>query len=1187
MTSQTLNPLTLPLSGMSLIEASAGTGKTYNMAALYTRLVLVENHTIERILVVTFTKAATAELKTRLRDWLGQALAHLQHEANTDIEAIIPGIVEKAQALYNDDTLIARLKVAIHQFDAAAIYTIHGFCQRVLTDYAFLCGVPFDTELGEADPLLLLTYAQDYWRQHISHHPQYAPLAAAHKLTPKSVLDELDKWLTRSDVTLCYPEQEDLASAMAYLQQTWSLLQSKISQIEQLFWQIKPIKIDGKKYRNASFTTLFNDLHQAIAENNPLFQGAHNDKLLHFEAAHLHQHTRKNQLISAEEAAILAPVAEFGLAQIAYRIAEQDTVLALKLNAFTHIRTQLNAQRKSSRRRSFNDLLADVGDALSGDHPQANTLAKALAQQWHIALIDEFQDTDPVQYRIFKTAFADQGRPLLMVGDPKQAIYRFRGADIHAYLQAAADTPPSQRYTLNTNYRSHTALVDGIGHLFQQKAHPFVLEGIPYPPIQANRSASRLSPNDAAIHIRWLHEHSDTTAPNKNLLRQRASQWCGDEVAATINQGMAASLNLNGQPLQAGDIAILVHTHKQASMVAESLKQRGIQSVLLNNQSIFAGEEALALLALLTFWLQPQQSQSLHYVLAGCLYGYRANDLDALNHDENALNQWLTWAQQAHECWQTHGIYSALQQFATASGMQTGLLRQRQYRSLTNFWQLAELMAMADTPTPERTLAWLQQHISQPPKQNETQQLRLESDEDLVKIITIHAAKGLEYPVVYCPFAWDVKNQSQDTWALLHDQGESHLIHKVLRSEEDNATLLADHLGEDLRLHYVALTRACEKLVLYAAYCSHTEYNAFAYLLTGQAHPSVAENQAFWQQQKKGPTATATLAAAWQQCIQSAPDHIFAWHQGAPAAAKVTEQAVPAIPYQAHELPKRTFTWLRHTSFTALSRHHHADEAIDSAPVIDRAEVLPGVADTEADDAQTTLIAFARGMNAGVCLHALLEATNFSQPAAAQQHQYQPILTRHGFGHTPVADILPMIDAVRHTPLWPQSTLAHIRPAQQRVEMGFMLHMHEFSLHQLQPWLAQPHIGLPQACVNASHSLDFATVRGFLNGFIDLVCQDNNGRIAIIDYKSNHLGQHLSDYHHDAMDAAMAEHHYYLQALIYAIAVARYLHQRQALPDTLSIRYLFLRGLNPDNANGLWQWDIATQDLAPWLSQPA
>ncbi len=1199
---QTLNPLTLPLVGSHLIEASAGTGKTYNIAALFTRLVLLERLPLERILVVTFTKAATAELKTRLRAWLGQALALLRH-SDVKVEAAVHDLVALARQQEDDTLLQMRLLAALNQFDAAAVYTIHGFCQRVLTDYAFLCGVPFDTETVPADPLLLRTWAQDYWRCHISPHPLYAPLVADAGLTPDAILDELGPWLTRSEIEFRLPEHTDLAAADHALQQQWAVLRRQLAAIEQAYWQIKPAKLSGTYFKDPTFQTLFAELWTAADSDNPHHPLTKADKLALFSADYLNAHTKGKQQLSEHETAQLAPLAAFGEALAHWQQTAQNSLLRIKIDTLAHVRQQWQAERRHSRQRGFDDLLADVVQALSPANPQADLLAKTLAEAWHIALVDECQDTDPLQYRIFKTAFAEQGRPLLMVGDPKQAIYRFRGADIHAYLQAASDTPPANRHTLDTNYRSHQTLLAGIGHLFAAKQHPFVLPAIDYTPVSAHRAESRLQPAQAALHIRWLNETPERNdqggekTPNKDWLRQRAAQWCADEIAGRLTAAAAGRCQLADEhgtrPLVAGDIAVLVRKHQEGSMIAAALRQRGIPCVSLDQQSVFASAEAEALAALMAWWLQPQQGGLLRFVLAGPLFGWDAGQLMQLNHDEAALTGWLERAQQAHSRWQQHGIYSALQSFATACDLESSLLARGAERSLTNFWQLAELLAAADHAGPAATSHWLQQQIAGHGQHSDEHQLRLESDADLVNIVTMHAAKGLEYPLVYCPFVWDGASIQRKSWQTVHHNGQAWLSPPELLDDDEWMQLQREQLGELLRLYYVAFTRAREQLVLYAAACRDTAYNPLAYLLGGNASDTPETVAALWQQADQP---VSLLWQRWQQYLNQDPAVAtsFAWHSGAPEPAHWLPSHESSAEARALVLPWRPLEHIRHTSFTALSTpatRHAATAGAEQAPDLDRGETAtppPDHIETLPEDwlPASAILTFPRGMQAGVCLHALLEETDFSRPAAEQQACYAPLLARHGFADIPAADLLPMIETVRHAPLWPDGCLADLPSAACLAEMDFMLQVTDFSLPMLQQWLAQPHIGLPPVCVTAARQLDFATVTGFVNGFIDLVCRDESGRVAVIDYKSNHLGFGRTDYGRQAMDTAMAEHHYYLQALIYAIATARYLAARHALPDTLSVRYLFLRGLEAGSTQGIWYWDLPTAALAPWL-EPA
>ena len=527
--STALNPLTLPLPGLNppdpehsfgrhiLIEASAGTGKTYNIAALFARLVLVERLPVDGILVVTFTKAATAELKTRLRAQLTQALAYVRGEDKGADETLLAVIAAARAAEPDEAALVMRLQAALNRFDGAAIYTIHGFCQRLLSDYAFYCGTPFDTETGETDPSLLLTFAQDYWRHHISNDPVKAPLVAAAKLTPQKLLHNVRSWIGRADVVFRQPESADLATAQAQLERVWSKLREQMADLAALFWEHHP-QLNGNRFRRTTFSRLFADLKTAAETDNPLLHFKYEEKLGQFTAEFLRDNIgKKSRGIPDEDIARLAQLADFDIARQQLQAAQTATLLQLQVDAALDIRARLAGQKRDSRSRSFDDLLADTAAALDPtQNPQADALAQAVSQQWQIALIDEFQDTDAQQYAIFSQAFAAQGRPLLMVGDPKQAIYRFRGADIHTYLQAVADTPPAQRYTLATNRRSHAALLDGISLLFQHKTHPFVLPGIDYPAIHAHRAHSQLHPHSAPIHIRWLPESSHDPAAKFN-----------------------------------------------------------------------------------------------------------------------------------------------------------------------------------------------------------------------------------------------------------------------------------------------------------------------------------------------------------------------------------------------------------------------------------------------------------------------------------------------------------------------------------------------------------------------------------------------------------------------------------------------------------------------------------------------
>ncbi|MDO4998419.1 MAG: exodeoxyribonuclease V subunit beta [Neisseria sp.] len=1218
-------PLTCPLQGTSLIEASAGTGKTWNIAALYTRLIVLEQKSVDQILVVTFTKAATAELRTRLRLRLEGVLHLLTQNQELNAENIedsfILDLLQQAFAPYDNPesarkALIQRIKHALSQFDQATIFTIHGFCQYVLSNYAFLCNTPFQTELNNDKIDDILIAIEQFYRQNVSNNSLLAQIVLEKNLLPETVYHSIKSYLARPQLQINIPEdcseqyhahaqalaetKQDLATQYQQVAQNILQLKTKIEQLQaqKVFKSNKPLTEAGWKIFDLLSNYQENQIDNFLGKNNKSYIRSltFNDASVFMKGYDTSIFNDKEHAIIKQLAVFYEKINEFDELNKSVSLSDlkNQLVRRLEMQVLQFLRQHMENLKKQSPIRSFDDLLLDVYQALSKDNPHADELAKILANQWHIALIDEFQDTDDLQYAIFKRIFIDEQRALFLVGDPKQAIYKFRGADIRTYL--AARESAQTHYTLNTNYRSHQKLLNGISALFQQHGKPFILD-IAYSDIRANRAESLLMPSadgkrEAAIKVRQI-VHEDESF-NKDKLSQRAADYCAREIAVALNRAERGELLIGEKPLQAGQIAVLVSSHTQANLISKSLKKLGIASVSAQKKSVFNTPEANALLALLAFFLNPKKLDLWRYVRT-TLFNDTAQQLFDLNNNESALSQASALATEWHKEWQSKGIFVALNLFSEHYQLTAHFLSHQNERALSNFLQLSELLAQESEQnrSPEALYQWLEYKVQTAEESgSEAEQLRLETDENLVKIQTMHASKGLQYPLVFCPFMWDSKKTNLTGWHVLENSEtqQKFLSNKEQLTEQDEENIKQENRSEALRLFYVAMTRAEEQLTIYTApynFQSSFKNNPFAHLFSIETEKEVD--------------------SAWQNFIAEQvqnPDTDFEWLDD-----KLEEESYignsDKQSYQALSYTPRTngFQWIQQSSFTGLTRKMHESTPLENSdemqPALDAAEsfMMPsadGISNApenlkEQENHEVKndfdVFHFPRGTAAGVCLHEMLEHILPTQQAtlpAEQQHEIiANSLNQYGFAPEWHDAAQKMVANTLTTPLPDGTPLANIAASNRIAEMNFAMYVQDFSLEKVKQALQNSN--LPSAVLAHSRALDFATLNGFLTGFIDLSVLLDNGNVCVIDFKSNHLGNDLSDYSPQAIDAAIGEHHYYLQAWLYAIAMARYLKQRHALPETIHVRYLFLRGLDGTSQHGVWAWDIATATLQEWL----
>ncbi len=1194
---QDLDVFACPLDGIRLIEASAGTGKTWNICGLYLRLLLERGLEVQQVLVVTFTRAATAELKTRIRERIVATLAYLDGGASGP-DPFVPDLVAALEAHGLDRAGIrARLEPALQAFDEAAIFTIHGWCQRALADTPFAAGLPFALELEEDDLELRLEATRDFWRRHVaadSCPAELGELLAAEGDSPETWAELLRARLARPMAEVRWPDavpegegEAELAALAAAFEHARTLWRTDGTAATRAVLDGCPnlkaniYKPEGIALAARSWTAWLAG-GEALAAID-LKEGKH--ELL--SATKLVDGTKKGCTTPTHPFFDAAAELLRLHAQVLSRLAAAR--LALIRRFLEETTAELRRLKRERRRIAFDDILSNVHQALAGG--ERPWLAGALHGRYPAALIDEFQDTDPLQFDLFRRIYADGGRrgSLFLVGDPKQAIYSFRNADLFTYLDARSHA--DAHYTLRHNQRSSGALIAACNALFGANPQAFVLPGLDYVAVEEGAKPRAPFRDDtesagpAALRV-WRIAPGPEGLPLRAEAMRRAATATAAEIARLVAEGATGRIAIGERPLMPGDIAVLVKSHAQGARMREALAALGVASVELSQASIFHSVDAEELERVLLAVAEPARQPLVLAALATAAMGRDAAALDALAADEDALLAVIDRFAALRETWLARGFGVMLRQWIAQEGVSARLLaREDGERRLTNLLHLAECLheAARSLPAPDALLRWFAGRRREGGS-GEAAQLRLESDRNLVQIVTIHRAKGLEYGVVFCPFLFDGNAGRSDSGAALsyHDEGAGARPVLDFRPESREDTTIRANMrrerdAELLRLVYVALTRAVHRCYLVAG-CY--QQKAGGRLATTESERSLLNwlvagagmGHAEWREHRLGE---AAIDAAWAAiCARAAPHLAIADlpdGTGRPIALPAGEPAALAARTPPARLPA---AW-HIGSFSALS--HAVAEARDtlaeerSARDHD-ARVLPPPLRTEPPAlAPDDILLFPRGALAGDCIHAVFERIDFTDPrgwdeairaALAEHPQRADALA------TPAQQarmLRRMVEAVLATELPEGVVLGRVPPARRLVELGFHLPAPSLDPAALNDWLAAHGYPVPR--------LGFAPLAGYLKGFIDLVFE-HDGRFYLLDWKSNHLGADAADYGPTQVEAAMAAHGYHLQHLLYTVALHR--HLGRTLPGYDYARhfggslYLFVRGVRPG-----WQADGA------------
>ena len=1045
--------------GVTVLEASAGTGKTFTIAALAARYV-ASGVRLDRLLLVTFTRMATSELRERVRERLVTAEAALEGTPADDdavAQLLATGTPEEV-ALRRE-----RLAAALADFDSATIATTHGFCQEVLGGLGVLGDVEADTTFVE-------------------------------------------------DVT-------DLREEV----------------VDDLY------------------------LRRFARRGTPQFGRA--------------------EAMEIARAAIENPAAPIEPAD-----APGESIAAMRVRLAHAAREELEVRKRRGGVMTYDDLLTRLDDTLSGE---GGAVAVArLRERYHVVLVDEFQDTDPVQWRIMRTAFGDGATTLVLIGDPKQAIYAFRGADVYAYIEAARTA--GDEATLEVNRRSDQALLEAYDALFAgaKLGH----EGIEYRPVRASHTGVRLhgAPDPAPLRIRVVPRGQVGTTPAGYARTDPAREHVARDVAADIVSLLRSGAVVEDAPLRPGHIAVLVRTNRNAARVRDALEEVDVPAVINGAGSVFGTEPAREWLRLLEAIERPSYPPRARSAALTSILGWTVEEVASADDDdwETVHRRLHHWARVLRE----KGVATLMEAITLEQGLPERVLGmvdgERRMTDLRHVGELLHAEAMSQQMGATALTAWLRARVLEATTDtnDEERSRRLESDAEAVQVLTMHRSKGLEFPVVYYPDLWEPTwiPREKTTPVTFHDAAGVRTIDVGLDGPQWKRHVdqhIFEQRGEDLRLAYVALTRAKHQAVVWWAGSFDSRNSALSRLLlarddSGNVAPSgpavPSDDTALARFGELGASARVSVAPA-------VPGPLVCWPGDVPATS----------PLSAASFDRTLDWWWRRTSFSDITagtyEPHVASEPEE--PVVDDeatplAPPVPSDGDLALRAVPSLLADMPVGVEVGTLVHRVFEAVDFASPDLAGEIAVAQARRRVELGD--VDAVVTGLRAAIETPLGPLAggvALRDIARADRLDELDFELPL----VGGDDPTGAALTLAAIAEVLGA-HGEPYAerlldprlreSVRGYLTGSIDLVVRLGGERFAVVDYKTNWLappGEELTAWHHRpaALRAEMTHSHYGLQALLYTVALHRYLRWRlpgySASRNLAGVLYLFLRGMTgPD-----------------------
>lgn len=1136
--------------GVSLVEASAGTGKTYAIGMLVLRGVVELNIPIDKILIVTFTKAATEELKSRIRSRLAEARELLQQRLdaalpveNGDVDATL---LDWLSTLTDHTQAIQRLQLALYDIDNASIYTIHSFCQKMLVEQALESGQLFTVELVANIDHIISQVVDDFWRNEIyCLAPLPCGILTAAFETPEKLFESVSE--TYRSVAEIEPEGEAVDRATATFEEKMKVLQvwwqKNKSELYAQFSKAIPNK-HFKKYLVDNFDSWFASISAFLDGSSYLVP--EKIELLIYE--NLFDELNGTTFRGDEKKDNYLSQWSLPSTEVREFCDARDALLLSFRCKLAQLRGEVSARLLKQGTMGFDGLIQNLAAGLAGD--KGGQLARVIGERFSLALIDEFQDTDDLQYKIFSKLFGTGKHYLYLIGDPKQAIYKFRGADIYSYFKARKSA--DKRLTLEKNYRSHPLLLKEVNRLFETRQRPFLYEEtvLDYHRVQPGLTSSSFDIIENGQSLGGmvyctLEQNSDDKKGrwSSGKAAERFRRYTVAEISRLLRPDRIRCQTKDGESeLLPRNIAILVRSHKQAEEYQESLIEGGIPAVVNSKKSVFQTEECRELIILLKAIASPTEPAKLKAAMTISWFQLTGNMLVDIWDDEDERSSRQAKMIFYHGMWQDQGLFSMMNAFLLAEKIFFNIAATKYAeRTIANINQLIELIQEEES-TENYGMGQLLQWLQRVYLQENTlagAELLLESDEDAVQIVTMHGAKGLEYPVVFCPYLWySSSRMSQEKHQVsVHENGRNMIDLGSVYFEERRQLAVSDQKAEELRLLYVALTRA--KVRCYTMWGDVKKHNPVA-----DSFDSALGYLLF----PDGPCDSKTQTSVFDSLAEAAS---ILHHQ--------IEKVQSAEKYK---------TEAEETEFGALvpsGRSLYTDWQLTSF------SGLAKLSDYEYERGSTTVSVLAEnpiaveglpaGPSFGNAIHDLLEGVDFAsflETSPELRLQIERKCERYGV-NAKAEDIEKLLRCVVSSSLPRDFRLMDIPSERCLKEMPFYFQLSLFQTEAMSEILHND----PTVLGVGSRQM-----RGYLTGFVDLVCL-HEGKYYIMDYKTNHLGKDRLAYQHEELVGAMKSHNYGLQYWIYSLVLHR--HLQNLLEDYSyeqhfgGVMYLFVRGMSPEH----------------------